>query len=863
MIKLPYWNFRNTPPKETLLPDSVAGSGEHELLPPHELSFRFSFVALLAVVCGILVSTVFSLDSFVPGFVLLTLGLSLRLVWSRGAVLHISVVPLLLALIGFGMMLQVPSVREQTEALALREELFLTGGTDFVELRGVVSRPPATPLKPGSFLIEAGSTLGIRGMVHLMPAPVVVYPGDTEGLATLQRGDTVVMMGKLRPVADRPTARSFDSWLQAQGAVVSFSVDRLAQHTSSGNQFLQGVVHHARGFANKLEATYHRNLSAESAALLSAITLGRTTQLPEELSNNARRIGINHIFSVSGLHTAVVGVAALSFFRWLLPMRFVPFALFFTMAYFCALVEFRTPAIRSAAFVFLLSCVPWFQRQLDSLSLLSSIALVLVVLRPRVIFQVDFQLSFLCAAVLLLMFPLFSPLLEELKEAFAKRFGSDIIAGFLNGLLATIVTSVVIQLVLSPLLLGTIGEVSLIAPLGNILVLFLMPVLLLGGFLASMVELLTGWGGLFLLLEFSCLWISSVCSVLGAWDFAVLSTRFPIPVLPIFLLYTVVILGSWSVSTPILLRRQRLQRLCNTTLILLLGSTALLVGNPFQSQNLRVDFLNVGQGDATLIRYKHQVILVDAGPPPGTQVARELAELSVPRIDFLLLTHADADHTGGLPELFRKFPVDTIWVNNTETAGDVQTALREAAAEAQSLPNVFHVSRGERLNLAQDTTLTILHPFPGFQGEDKRNDFSLVALLSHGSVDVLLTGDAEADAEAALLAAYGEQLPNVEILKAGHHGSNTSSTPAFLATMQPQATLMSCGLHNRYNHPHPAVMQRFRDSGVFITRTDLMGRITLIAQHHKVVISPETFIGWKSSNNLGIPSPMPQLFPDT
>lgn len=259
----------------------------------------------------------------------------------------------------------------------------------------------------------------------------------------------------------------------------------------------------------------------------------------------------------------------------------------------------------------------------------------------------------------------------------------------------------------------------------------------------------------------------------------------------------------------------------------LLAATVWLAVRGLPDGRLHVYFLDVGQGDAILIVAPDgRQILVDGGPSP-TALLNELGTV-LPfwdrSLDLVVLTHPDGDHITGLIPLFDRYRiVQVLDVPQSDTAPEAVPWLERL--QARAVPRSY-ARRGMRLPVG-DVLLTVLHPGPepltGTASDDNNN--AIVLRVDYGRFSALLTGDAEREAEEALIAAG---LPlRADVLKAGHHGSNGSTSAAFIAAVQPQVTVISVGQGNPFGHPHPAVLERL--AGIEVLRTDQRGRIEVIS----------------------------------
>jgi competence protein ComEC len=235
------------------------------------------------------------------------------------------------------------------------------------------------------------------------------------------------------------------------------------------------------------------------------------------------------------------------------------------------------------------------------------------------------------------------------------------------------------------------------------------------------------------------------------------------------------------------------------------------------SPYLTVTFLHVGQGDAILIETPDGVQALIDGGPDGT-VLRELSR-ELPwgdrTLDLVIGTHPDKDHIGGLIDVLTRYTVASILT--TENTGETSAASQfQKALTAET--NIVHMARaGQVYTLGASTTLTILSPArnPSLL---ESNTASIVAKLSYGDIDFMLTGDAPESIEDYISVTYGEVLQS-EVLKLGHHGSKTSTGELFLAAVKPTYAVVSAGADNSYGHPHKEVMDRVTAAGITIKST--------------------------------------------
>lgn len=260
---------------------------------------------------------------------------------------------------------------------------------------------------------------------------------------------------------------------------------------------------------------------------------------------------------------------------------------------------------------------------------------------------------------------------------------------------------------------------------------------------------------------------------------------------------------------------------------------------------LEVHFLDVGQGDATLIRCGEAAMLIDAGNNSwGDDVRDYLEYQGIGDLDYVIGTHPDADHIGGLDVVMEAFDCGTVimpdYEKDTQTYTDVTDVMEEKGYEL-TLPQVGTVYE------LGEAAFTIVAP----NGEygDNANDYSVGILLEHGENRFLFTGDAEEDAEADMLN-NGIDL-SADVFKAAHHGSRTANTEAFLERVDPDYVVISCGEGNSYGHPHAEVLNRLREMGIKVFRTDEEGTITATSDGSSITFNVPPSESWKAGEPAG------------
>lgn len=250
------------------------------------------------------------------------------------------------------------------------------------------------------------------------------------------------------------------------------------------------------------------------------------------------------------------------------------------------------------------------------------------------------------------------------------------------------------------------------------------------------------------------------------------------------------------------------------------------------TDKMEVHFIDVGQGDATLITCGGHSMLIDAGDSAkGTAVQNYLRKQNVKKLDYLILTHPDADHIGGAPVIITKFEIDKVFVSNFEKDNKTYQKLIQALDNKRIKAVTPKAGAKYSLGTAE---ITVLAPNATY---DNPNDASVGVIIKNGDHRFLFVGDAGEDAEQDILA-NGIAL-SADVYHAGHHGSRTATSEEFFEAVNPAYAVISCGEGNSYGHPHARTLNLFRTNGVKVYRTDEQGSI--------VAESDGTQLSWNCS----------------
>jgi competence protein ComEC len=280
-------------------------------------------------------------------------------------------------------------------------------------------------------------------------------------------------------------------------------------------------------------------------------------------------------------------------------------------------------------------------------------------------------------------------------------------------------------------------------------------------------------------------------------------------------------------------------------------------GLPAQpTDGIQVHFINIGQGDSILILAPgHIAVLIDGGYG-GMGTVEYLQALGVERVTLMVATHPHADHIGGLVDVLHAIPVDEVVTNGRSYTTQVYEQFLDAIAASKARYREVHL--GDTLS-AGDMTFQVLNPESGESYSDV-NDSSIVLRLVHGPTSFLFTGDAESVAERHMLAS--NQTLQATILKVGHHGSHTSSTPEFLEAVQPEVAIYSAGVNNPYGHPHQSTLDALARVHATVYGTDVNGTVVVTAEDSGYKVVTQKSLGSRAPPQKKVtPTKMPRPSP--
>ena len=690
--------------------------------------------------------------------------------------------------------------------------------------RGVVTgrivEEPERGAERVRFVIALEKVAADSAIFHLVGRALVTMKGVS---LPADYGDRVSLAGRLRRPhpARNPGAFDYRAFLIQQDIHATLFVGKAQQvvavESLPGHWLNEGLVLPMR---RAVRETIERNLDGASAGLLLGLLLGEKRRIPEEVRDAFRGTGLAHALVVSGLH---VGLVAAFFFFGLrllrLSDRASSVATILALVLYALLTEAQVPVVRAALMGAAVLLGRILGRQGDVFNTLGLAAWVILILWPDSPWSLSFQLSFGATWAIV---ALHKPLALLFPAAWRRE---DHWVG--HWLVSPLCASLAAQLGTGPLIAYAFQQVALVSLVANLVAGPLLAVVL--GVLAA----LTGWALPWVATAFNAANYLVITALLGLVEWMAglpfAAVEVPRPGVG-FLVFA----AGLCLLGPLLPHSVRVRKAA--IYAVLCGLNVSVWSHVLCERELEIVFLDVGQGDAAFVRFPDgKTMVIDGGERSerfdyGDRVLVPfLRHMGVGKVDVVVVSHPHNDHIGGLVALLEQVEVEHFVDGGQSYDSWTATRLRQLVAERGV--RYHRVAAGDSLAGLGGVGGLVLHPNADYVDSSGAsphglNNGSVALRLDYGALDVLFTGDLEQETDAAMLA-WGPRL-EAELLKVAHHGSRTSSQPLFVAAVAAEVAVMSLGIENKYKHPAPEVIARYRDYGARLLRTDQRGAVRVV-----------------------------------
>jgi competence protein ComEC len=733
-------------------------------------------------------------------------------------------------------------------------------GLEKISLEGIIERPPESSRGRTQLCIRSQEVILSHHHVRADGLLLVFFKEEDYSLRV---GDRLRLSCRLYPPHGfrNPGGFSYERHLALDRIYTIGFLSEKKGWVKLGEGFKNPVTLRVERWRDRIRDFLNREASPPASSIFKALVLGEQGDIPEEIKECFILTGTAHLLAISGDQFGIVALLSFSLLTWilnrsellLLSVSIRKWAAGLTIPcifLYAFIAGGGISVIRSAIMVitFLVSIL--LDRERNLLHTLAMAAFLILIFSPPSLFDVSFQLSFLAVLSILYLVPrIFQEFKQEGISVLLRTPGKKNIMRYI--LLSLLVTAVAI--------VGTAPFVALhfnrFAPIGFFTNLFIVPWV---GFLivplslsASIFSFIFTPLATFLINinSFVTLMLLRVLALFASIPFASLFVSTPTP-FEIILFYLLLFL-----SVQFRKRRSARYLFLGICVVSALDVAFWNLKDSFQ-KDLRMSFIDVGQGDSILIEFPQgKRMLVDGGGLHDDRfdtgkniVAPFLWTKKIQRIDTLVLTHPDPDHLKGLNFIASHFSIGQFWDNGFQTESDSYLQLRKILNEKKiKTQSLTEETPTQTINGAE---VSFLNP-PVWKAMQERtrnlrdlNNSSLVMKLRFKNVSVLLTGDIGKEAEERML--RRDYSLRSDILKIPHHGSASSSSPLFLERVKPTYAILSVGERNIGRLPHPEVLKRYLQLGSTLYRTDVQGAITVITDGENIQI--KTFSGARNRN---------------
>ena len=580
--------------------------------------------------------------------------------------------------------------------------------------------------------------------------------------------------------------------------------------------FLEGLVTSFRG---KILSVTEEYIGIKYGGVISSILLGDTNYLNEKMDNAFRDLGVSHVFAVSGLHVGIITFFLFFIFNILrLNKKLSVIMVIVIIFLYGYLIGYPTSVLRASIMFAILILSTILHRRYDGVNIISLCAIFLLTYNPYYLFSLGFLLSFITTLSLVV-------LTNKIRYGLLKEY--KVLGKYLSPIIA-------VQIGITPLLIIYFNKINLFAPLLNLIIIPLISL----GIILSLIMILISF------LSFKLTYIISKLLILILHFIDILvSSFYSLPMGNIYcgimeieeiLIYYLVVMILFKIID-LRLFSNELKRVVFLYLVIVI-----LFSMTFEifDTKVYVDFIDVGQGDSALIRYKNNNFLIDTGGSifgdldVGKEIVlKYLRVLGINKLDGVFISHFHEDHAKGLLSIADEIKINRVFIGYKNKDNDIYKKIVNLVKNHDiELIELFYK---DEILVRDNFSIKVIHPMNKILAGENENDLSLVLLLKANDKSILFTGDIEAWGEKEV--SKNNEALNIDILKVSHHGSNTSSSSQFIKFVRPKYGVISVG-KNVFGHPSKEVLNRYSNGNINILRTDKSGLIRVIVDDSNMTI---------------------------
>lgn len=625
----------------------------------------------------------------------------------------------------------------------------------------------------------------------------------SQDIPSIKYGDSLYIEGEFKQPEEARNYKGYNykQYLKTKKIIETVELEKAKILKSSNGSFIHNIQKY-------IKDTINGTLTDEEGNLLLAILLGDKDKLSEDIQESFKTSNLSHMLAVSGAHVSYI-ILGLTYVlqNSIIGKKNEKIVCIIFLLFFMAITNF-TPSVTRACIMAVLTLFSGIiYRKSDVYTNISVAALITLIFNPYNLLDLGFQLSY-GGTIGIIIF------IKRIQE---KKSNSKVI----NYIKQMALVSIYANIIIIPIMMYHFNTVSFTFIISNIMASPILGIIVITGFLfiiASItVKPLTRLIAIFIKPILSILIkISQICSKLPFSNILVV-TPYMFNVISYYAIILYCIKSKKNNKCKIII--------CLLIVLILINFIIYIF-----PQKLRIFFIDVGQGDSTLIiTPDKKTVLIDGGGSDSFDVGEKvllpyLLDRRILKIDYVLISHFDTDHCGGILTIMEKVKVKNIIIS--EQAEHSENYERFKKLMIHKKIRLIEVKKGDKIKIGRYSEFKILFPTSRLLSENPLNNNSIVAQFNYNNFKMLFTGDIEKLAEQQILKAEKAEI-RADILKVAHHGSKTSSIPEFIKAVKPKIALIGVGKNNTFGHPNQQTIKNLENIKCRIYRTDLQGEIII------------------------------------
>lgn len=625
----------------------------------------------------------------------------------------------------------------------------------------------------------------------------------SQDIPSIKYGDSLYIEGEFKQPEEARNYKGYNykQYLKTKKIIGTVELEKAKILKSSNGSFIHNIQKYIRD-------TINGTLTDEEGNLLLAILLGDKDKLSEDIQESFKTSNLSHMLAVSGTHVSYI-ILGLTYVlqNSIIGKKNGKIVCIIFLLAFMAITNFTPSVTRACIMAILTLFSSIIYRKSDVYTNISVAALITLIFNPYSLLDLGFQLSY-GGTIGIIIF------IKRIQE---KKSNSKVI----NYIKQMALVSIYANIIIIPIMMYHFNTVSFTFIISNIMASPILGIIVITGFLfiiASItVKPLTRLIAIFIKPILSILIkISQICSKLPFSNILVV-TPYMFNVISYYAIILYCIKSKKNNKCKIII--------CLLIVLILINFIIYIF-----PQKLRIFFIDVGQGDSTLIiTPDKKTVLIDGGGSDSFDVGKKvllpyLLDRRILKIDYVLISHFDTDHCGGILTIMEKVKVKNIIIS--EQAEHSENYERFKKLMIHKKIRLIEVKKGDKIKIGRYSEFKILFPTSRLLSENPLNNNSIVAQFNYNNFKMLFTGDIEKLAEQQILKAEKAEI-RADILKVAHHGSKTSSIPEFIKAVKPKIALIGVGKNNTFGHPNQQTIKNLENIKCRIYRTDLQGEIII------------------------------------